>query len=499
MRRSLPIPLTLALVLTVAGTAQALPMLHASSGKHAAIRDQHGRQLILRGANVTALQDNYQVNPWLAASAPLTDADLAQMRSLGFNVIRLAISWSALEPKRGQINQAYLRRIKQTVAQAASHGIYTIIDMHNDGWSKYIYSRGPCSKGSIPVQGYDGAPKWASLTGGASACLDIERQGKLSPAVRAAWDNFWRNKEHIRSALVKTWGKLARALAHNPAVAGYDLLNAPLTVGSKQLKALGSFYGQCIQSIRLAEKRVHGFSHMVFFNPNLNWSSNPPLSEHSPTPGFTKDHNIVFSAHIYAGANGGGENPLSLTERLLRRQTDQVKARAKQYKTAVWVAEWGFASGTLAGLDKIRLEARVLDRLQWGNSWWQWKVSCGNPTLFSGPDDLRPLHFAGNLNPLSCPNGTPLPSPSGWKQVLARPYPMASPGSLSQLSSSPTGDKMTLAGSRPRRGSKTLVAWVPNKQVTVSGARATKTRPAAGGTIVQATVGQFYRLSFQGR
>jgi hypothetical protein len=357
-----------------------------------------------------------------------------------------------------------------------------------------------CPPGTSPVQGYDGAPKWASLSGGASRCLSVARQGRLSPAVLAAWDNFWRDKNAIRSALTKTWGKLAQAFAQNSAVAGYDLLNAPLTRTQDELKALGHFYDQSIESIRQRERKAHGFSHMALFNPNLNWASNPPLSRHSPAPGFTEDHNIVFSAHIYAGANDGAEDPFSWTQQLLRSQTKQVKLRARQYKAPAWIGEWGFSKGTVSALSKIQLQARVQDRLRWGSSWWQWKVSCGNPLLFSGPDDLSPSPSAGNLNRVSCPKGLPLPSPSGWKAVLRRPYPMASPGSLEQFKSEPARKLLTVTGERPGHGSKTLVAWVPSSTVKVLGALGPpKLERVAGGTVVKARVPQHYQVTFQGR
>ena len=56
----------------------------------------------------------------------------------GFDVQRLDLSWSALEPTRGVIDQAYLAQVLTAVDQAARHGIYTVLDMHQDTYSKFV-------------------------------------------------------------------------------------------------------------------------------------------------------------------------------------------------------------------------------------------------------------------------------------------------------------------------------------------------------------------------
>ena len=43
----------------------------------------------------------------------LTEDDFAQMASLGFNTVRLIVSWSSLEPAPGHIDAAYLARATQ--------------------------------------------------------------------------------------------------------------------------------------------------------------------------------------------------------------------------------------------------------------------------------------------------------------------------------------------------------------------------------------------------
>src|SRR6266498_2502144 len=112
-----------------AARASLLP-LHAAHDKVAAIANAHSQRVILHGVAVTSLTDQYQVNPELATVPALGDDDFAEMQTMGFNVVRLAISWSALEPRRGHFDHDYVAQIQQAVDLAAAHNIYTILDMH---------------------------------------------------------------------------------------------------------------------------------------------------------------------------------------------------------------------------------------------------------------------------------------------------------------------------------------------------------------------------------
>ena len=103
------------------------------------------------------------------------------MRTLGFDVVRLLVHWSALEPRRGTFDTAYLDRIRQAVGWAREHGIYVVLDMHQDAWGKYIASPPgeTCAPGFTHQQGWDGAPRWATLTGPSSS----DSSGSWSGAV----------------------------------------------------------------------------------------------------------------------------------------------------------------------------------------------------------------------------------------------------------------------------------------------------------------------------
>src|SRR3954451_23263620 len=140
--------------------ADGMPRLQAIRGDSPAIVTADGRQVLLRGVNVNQLGDYWQQRPDIPATLPLSEDDFAGIQALGMNEVRLLVHWSKLEPQRGEFDDAYLAEIRQAVRWAREHGIYVVLDMHQDAWGKYIASRTDesCPSGSSHQQGWDGAP-----------------------------------------------------------------------------------------------------------------------------------------------------------------------------------------------------------------------------------------------------------------------------------------------------------------------------------------------------
>ena len=57
---------------------------------------------------------------------PVCEFDFDQMKPLGYDAIRLNLSWSLLEPQPGKIDGTYLDRIAQIVGWAKARGIYVM-------------------------------------------------------------------------------------------------------------------------------------------------------------------------------------------------------------------------------------------------------------------------------------------------------------------------------------------------------------------------------------
>ena len=478
-RGAIPVASLLVIFLAFTGAQAAASTLPLHVGDRQ-IRDSEGRQVVLRGVNVTALSDQYQVNPDLPAVVPLRGRDYRKMERLGFNVIRLAVNWSKLEPMRGQISTHYIEKIRKVSDKAAAHGIYTIIDMHSGGWGKYVATpRGvKCPKGLKRSHGWWGAPEWATFLDGETTCHD-KATNKRTDAVKAAWDNFWHNRTEpdwadgrgIQDHLVAVWGVLGRAFADDPAIAGYDLLNEPDpgTTRREQQAFTTRFTADAIAAIRSGEAQAGGLSHMILFEPNLIWSKNG-LTSHTPAPGFSNDPNLVFAPHLYGRDVHTTSRAFKLVKRDLKEQERRVAHRADTYGSALWIGEWGFSILDEDALKKLRAHIEIQDSHELGSAWWQWRVACGAPQTFEGLKPKPIARWVGNLNPAKCPSGKLIHRPKGWKATIARAYPEAAPGDIARLRAH--GTRLKLRGKsdcdgqlrRSDPGACRLVVWIPKRK-----------------------------------
>ena len=431
----------------------ALLPLHATRGDQPGIFDASGRQVILRGVNLNALGDYYQPNPAYPSVIPLRDSDFPQMARQGFDVVRLIMNWSLLEPARGQISADYLKRIHVAVDAAKANAIYVVLDMHHDAWGKYIASPPgvTCPAGRERAVGWDGAPEWATITDGKSTCR-VAGVRELSPAVIAAVENFYMDRGGIQTELVKVWAAVAREFAREPAVAGYDLLNEP-HFGADIIGAtpkVAAYYTRSIDAIRAAEREAGGFSHIVFFEPVDVW----PSPGTTPSAGFTADTNIVFAPHNYV------ESLQTFNATTIEEGFALAAQDAASDAVTFWIGEYGWFGDPAANKAKVIRYARAEDSLLVGGTWWQWHQACGDPHTI-GMQGGQPPHELIHFNRTFCPgdvDGGPVPE---WDVVLSRPYPRAAPGRLVTLESDGDAATLHLTGMTDAVTHGTLDIWVP--------------------------------------
>lgn len=123
------------------------------------IVDEQGRRILLRGFNDDALLD-YR-NAELCRPAPIDDRDAALMHQAGFNVVRLPVAWSALEPQRHHIDQRYLDRIRASVSVLERHQLRVVLDMHIEiAWGPTSEVPDWASVPAIPDDHWFPAPPW---------------------------------------------------------------------------------------------------------------------------------------------------------------------------------------------------------------------------------------------------------------------------------------------------------------------------------------------------
>ncbi|WP_067571547.1 glycoside hydrolase family 5 protein [Nocardia acidivorans] len=465
--------------------------LHATMGQHARIADDTGNTVLLRGVNVNGLGQYYREWPDLPATTTLTEDDFERIAALGSNVVRLIISWSALEPVRGVVDHGYLDRIAQAVEWARANDIYVQLDMHQDAWGTAVNTRDGvyCPPLTEPDVGWDGAPAWATALVGTPATCRISKR-ELSVAVQSSFQNFYLDVNGVQSELVNTWAAVAARFAHDPVVVGYDLLNEPnpgLLVGVDDYVLLGNYYRRAMAAIRAAEQAAGGFRHIMFFEPSVITGG---LAFPGPLPLFTSasgsasgsgtgsglgsatgsaagsasgsagDENLVYAPHQY------NESISPLPGSLASGFADTATAAAG-YGTTFFNGEWGFWDSDPAVIaDKTRRYAALEDKYLIGGTYWQWRQACGDP---------HNIQTRGTRPTCTAPD-TGLDHDPATASVIARPYPRSAPGLPTGLTSDIGSGAMTLTGTAETGGGRADL-WVPQRcaNPALSGSNITQT------------------------
>ncbi|MFN8053044.1 MAG: cellulase family glycosylhydrolase [Acidimicrobiales bacterium] len=433
--------------------------LTAVRGPDAGIYDEFGRQVVLRGANLNELGDYFSSDPRLPTTSPLTEDDWADLAAQGADVVRLVTTWSAWQPQRGTLDAAYLARVDAAVDAARRHGMHVVLDMHQDAWSKFVFTPATetCPAGTHHQIGWDGAPAWATFTDGRPTCTPASREE--SPAVIAAWDNFYANRDGVRTELSALWGRLATHYANDPTIAGFDLLNEPGSGSDNDgtIAGLAAFYREAIEHIRSAERAAGARGHIVFFENTVHGAFVPfDVSD---------DPNIVLSPHNYAESIG------PQIPGLMDLLFGVLAVERAGYGTATWTGEYGFF-----GNDDAAKMARYapLDDATLGNggaggTWWQWEQECGDPHDVSGaypPDEswifAQMTRCGSSRSDLVC---------------STRAYPRAVPGRLTSVVA-PCAGGLHVTGVTPTPSVADL--WYPSPPGSPSGSPPTVTGTGLG-------------------
>ena len=468
------------------------------------IVDGQGRQVLLRGVNVDGLVDYYRHD--LRVSYPITPAryaggacprddpsvegvvlcrrDLAQMLPLGYDEIRLNLSWSLLEPSPGRIDRSYLDRIAQVVDWARSANIYVILDMHQDAWSKYLYSTSAdhCTAPYQPIRGYDGAPRWASIHTKPVCALSGIRE--LDPAVEEDFAKLFHDapapdgvglREHFTKAVVA----LARRFRNDPTVVGYDLLNEPsfFAVKGTDASVLLPFYARVIAGV---VHQVGGFRQMFFIEPGASRDLTDRSDITVAWSRYSSYRNVVYEPHVYTRTFTPKTFPMDGGYR-------SAITDARHLGLPLWVGEFGCGPPDTSTV--LRAHYREQNAFGLGSALWLWKENA---------NDTNPSQFWGVYGP---PFGPGVPQPLRIL-LTSGPYPLYLAGNLRRLNYDPGSGRLTLSARSNRvafgdYARATLVYLPPtlHRRVHVSGARSLTVRRAGARLMYVFPTGGSYRLS----
>lgn len=497
-----------------AGSLSWLHVAHPDNAR-AFIADEQGRMVLLHGAIPASLVDlgsnahpdappPYPVDPAAYANGqcpvnspqsrypPLCQADIQAMAAMGFNSVRLPVSWSLLEPERGQFSRPFLDRIAQIVGWAKAAGLYVIIDMHQNAFSRYV-GTGP----GVDLSYNSGAPKWATITDFMPSQVLVKGQREVNPAVFEAATNFWYDRGGIQDEYIKTIAFIAARFKDDSTVAGYSVFNEPwpgwnLPPGFEDL-LLFPFYRRVIDAITgvrdglpcwtglympapcgYPDLGVHDLRQLVFVDTGLIREVTD-FPTHLALP-LSSYPNVVLSIHTYTHiytvdkllgekpetANypwGGFDQSYSLADR-----------EARSMNAALFVAEFGDDQSE----DSFEVANQLLEQERYdvGFAFWAWKENGGSGSwgMFNPPAAGATSASSGCLR-------------VSRERLLVSVYPRASADPEVRFHYEPSTGAFRLSGTAGRGDAPTLIV-IPHEvtgAVSGTGAITISSAPAAGG------------------
>jgi len=327
--------------------------VHVAGG---VFRDGMGRQLLFRGYNakVAGIFDA-QFDDGRAPNETFPDFDeasAAKFEELGFDVMRLTINWSAIEPKPQKYSDAFFSKVELVLDMARRHHFRVILDMHQDAYSKEI--------------GEDGAPLWAIVPPPAqllSGPSDDSR--RTSPEVLNAGFNFFANAQAtdgraLQDAFDTAVSMMARRWSLDPVVLGFEAFNEPVVLHQDQLDA---FHGRFADTLHVIDKDAP-----VLFEPVATRNQ----FDHSLVPATPFMHGPgVYTVHIYTGIFSSVDYASDWKN--LRPSMVAAVAEAAAWGTPLFISEYGCDQTTALGPQWMSHELDLQDEMLASSTAWAWE------------------------------------------------------------------------------------------------------------------------------
>ncbi|MGH8506036.1 MAG: cellulase family glycosylhydrolase, partial [Stenotrophobium sp.] len=385
------------------------------------------------------------------------DNDLQWLADNGFNGLRLGIEDYGVEPQPGIYDDTYIGQIAATAKLAAAHGVYPLIDFHQDDYS--------------PAFNGNGFPAWMVQDDGLPHQPDVgfPYSQFTMPAMLVAWDHFWANsvasdgtglQDHFAAAVAH----VATQLAGIDGLLGYEYLNEPWPgtqyptcvvplVGCPIFDAtLTAFNRKVAPKLRAVDSR-----HLIFAEPNVLFNDGIQTNI-----GALNVSNAGFAFHVYcllAGADASSESPggAQLCPTMEELAFSNADAHVAKTGEALMMTEFGATPDT----EVVSRNTASADKHMVSWLWWTYNEGTG-------------------LNPAADPPDQKLIQPVA--DLLVRAYPQIVAGTPTSWSFDPAKHVFDLHYSTARAGGGTLpadaetVVYLPTRHyphgytVTVTGA-----------------------------
>jgi len=342
-------------------------------------KDHEGGTIFLRGVNVSG---DHKIPPYISMNA----SDLQAISDLGYNTIRLVFNWEAYEPVREHYSTAYLAYIQSIVDEASNLGIYSIIDFHQDMFSRFV--AGGCG---------DGAPEWAvpaelrtPPNNTPADCSDWMTKGATDLNMHSAFSSFHSDQNGVKTAYINMARTVARHFANYDYVIGYDLINEPWGDNSE----LSALYSEMGTALREEDKDA-----ILFIEPSVLHFLNP--AEHMQKPNFG---NIAYAPHFYD--LGLVQTKVYLGTLAIDLGFNSIVNEGERWNTPIFLGEYGMSNevwnveGYMDDLYK-EINKYMMSGAQWGYTanWTHSNKDGWNGENFSVIDDNRKTQKSYELRP----------------------------------------------------------------------------------------------------
>jgi endoglycosylceramidase len=349
----------------------------------------------------------------------LNDQDIKNLKEIGTNLVRLGVMWESVETAPGVYDDEYLSKINDLINKLGKAGIYTIVDDHQDlfsrnlcgegvptfyskqievdskcpstlsGWMFYLFGAcKPLAEYNIPV-GDDGLPIPSECTK-----QDFEML-YTAPEVASSFAALYANENGLQDKMMAYWEHTSAYFASNEYVLGYDPFNEPWPADIYHdfdlfYKTEKFDHTKVEPLMKNAHNHIrkHDDESILFFEPAQFPDTLPFLGglvEHvgfDSTPGGDSYHNReVLNDHTYCCQAGqhncdGGEPGQDLWETCRKFHASKLDVRsedAEKLGVPLLITEFGACKNTDNCYEEISGATDAMDDhlVSWAH--WQYK------------------------------------------------------------------------------------------------------------------------------
>ena len=326
------------------------------------LRDEHGRDVQLRGVNTGGRSKWAPFVPFpIAEDATVAEVEaaalpfFAKLTGWGLDTVRVPFSWEALEPTEGEYDTRYLDRYAAMVDVAWSLGLRVIVDFHQD-----VYASPFCGDGFPPwtLPGEVGPPR--------RDCPEWGLGYIINPEVQGAFDRFWADEGGIQGKYRAMWDAMAARVADHPGVLGLELINEPGWGSAKNIDAwkkatLTPFHEAMIAHMR---EQVGGEPLLLFNNTGVEAAGLSPTLHLRP-----KGENLMYAPHLYDGGLVSGEPYVGNEPEV---HITRIAEFGRAQGVATLIGEFGYQFGAVGGEAWLTRLVDSLDANRVSGTLWEY-------------------------------------------------------------------------------------------------------------------------------